>query len=261
MRIAFAVAAILALAGSGPATAGIASATASGSFSSFVLGSSGLTAFSPDPDYISFLVLPGPGPGGLMSMSFSNFEPNAFLVRPAGAPAPPSGYPFVFAPFGSIGDVGLVGTMTATYTLDSAGLGPTVLDPISHDIFWVGSASVNEYHETISYSSADFGALGTRILDWTPPPGSTGLLPVTGPFGLTLPAFNGFDTITVTATFDLKTNAFGGTSSEIKVSADDPVPEPSAVTLLLAGLVLIALRFVRLGHIRGTSGSSRWNHP
>src|SRR5437867_2191120 len=98
----------------------------------------------------------------------------------------------------------MMGSATVTYALDAGGLGAMSLPALSHMVFWVGSAGVNEFHESITFSSSNFGALGSLTLDFTPPAGTTGFIPISGSSGLSLPTFAGGDVITVSGTFDLK---------------------------------------------------------
>jgi hypothetical protein len=249
MHKALALAAVFAITSAGVATASIISATGIGTASLVGFTTAGPVAFGPDPGYFNLAIVSVSGPSGGMSFAYSASTPDVYLIRyPLFGPAP-SGYPYAFAPVGSSGYVEMTGSATATYTLDAGGLGPTILPALSTMVFWVGSSGTSEFHESISFSSAHAGALGTLTLDFTPPIGSTGLIPILGPSGLTLPALTAGDVITVTGSFDLKSNALHGAATEIKVAAPDVSPEPGTWILFSAGLLALAI-FSRTGAFR-----------
>jgi hypothetical protein len=249
-HLAWALIAAIVLLGAQPATAGVASGTGTGTITFDAsagggpIDTVGPAAFGPYPGDLFF---PGPSPPGAvlaqMAESWSFTLPevapfDVFLNHHAASGPSPLGDPFLFTATGTSFTSTLKGDFTVTLTLDAGGLGETLIPKISYPaVFWVGSSGMESFDETISYSD-DFGALGSRTLSFHPPPGSTGLMPVTGFGALDLPPLPGGDHLTLTGSFLLSVNAFGGTGSEIKVMG---IPEPSTGLLLISGAALTLL--------------------
>jgi hypothetical protein len=128
------------------------------------------------------------GPQGEMGFAYSGGSPDLYLIRYPGFGPAPSGNPYSFAPVGSSGLVEMSGSATVTYTVDAGGLGAATLPALSTMVFWVGSSGMNEFHESITFSSIVHGSLGSLTLDFTPPVGSTGFIPIVGPSFRFLPS-------------------------------------------------------------------------
>lgn len=194
----------------------------------------GMLTYTPGPAFSGGPIL------ALMNESWSFTLPevapfDVFVAHDASKGMHPSGDPFLFEALGSAFTTTLKADFSVTFTLDAGGLGETLIPKIEYPIFWVGSSGTETFDASISYSD-DFGALGTRVLHFAPPPGSTGLMDETGFGALDLLPLPPGDHLTLAGSFLMTVNAHGGTAAEIKVEG---VPEPSTVLLVMSGVVAL----------------------
>jgi hypothetical protein len=225
-----------------PAFASIISSSGAGSITSAVGGvSTGTVAFGPSP---ALLAAGGPAgsPVAFMAMTWNN-TPSVFLANDSAFGPSPSGQSYTFALVGSSGPVEIKGVFDVNYDLGIGGLASMAVAPLEYPIFWIGGS--NSFDASVVYSDSISGTLGTLSLHFAPPTGSGDSifapLPIVGGPGFTLPALPAFDTLHLTGSFDLKSDALGVfPSTEIKVLGAD-VPEPSTTLLVAAAIWAVAL--------------------